>query len=100
MVEALLLLLSLPPPHRAQDAPDISDDDVLQHFTHGAPLAAGYFRPFPPRATLSRCQSVQVWGLKDRALMLGMLQLVHSLVSPHNAKVNERGRVERVSKII
>ncbi|CAN0369512.1 unnamed protein product, partial [Hapterophycus canaliculatus] len=26
----------------------------------------------------------QIWGLEDRGLMLDMLQLVHSLVSPHN----------------
>ena len=31
----------------------------------------------------------QVWGLEDRGLMLNMLQLVHSLVSPHNSKVQE-----------
>lgn len=29
----------------------------------------------------------QVWGLKDRGLMMIMLQMVHSLVSPHNSKV-------------
>lgn len=29
----------------------------------------------------------QVWGLGDRGLMLIMLQMVHSLVSPHNSKV-------------
>ncbi|CAN0436171.1 unnamed protein product, partial [Ectocarpus fasciculatus] len=28
----------------------------------------------------------QIWGLEDRGLMLGVLQLVHSLVSPHNSK--------------
>lgn len=29
----------------------------------------------------------QIWGLEDRGLMLDVLQLVHSLVSPHNSKV-------------
>lgn len=32
----------------------------------------------------------QVWGLDDRGLMMNMLQLVHSLVSPHNSKVKRR----------
>lgn len=32
----------------------------------------------------------QIWGLEDRGLMLNMLQLVHSLVSPHNSKVDKQ----------
>lgn len=32
----------------------------------------------------------QIWGLDDRELMATILQLMHSLVSPHNSKVSHR----------